>query len=217
MPQNDEFDICGGVLVSYKGNESLVELPDDIIGIGENAFKNNLILSKVIFSSTVTTVGKSAFAGCVNLLEIENYQNVQEFGEECFYGAGLLSVEISQNVRVLGKQCFANMPNLTTVTYAPNKNLKLNKTFANCKNLVQVDMDQCYIFPSMHRALEVQNNPSNTRPTYTDVFPGTPYINSVKTHLLDMFKKGICPECGGSIRKGLFHAKCQGCGIDLKN
>jgi hypothetical protein len=34
---------------------------------------------------------------------------------------------------------------------------------------------------------------------------------------MESYKKGICPECGGKIRKGLFHAKCKECKIDYKN
>ncbi len=216
-PRTDDFVVCGGTLTMYKGNKSQVIIPEGVVSIAENAFKNNLLITKVTFSSTVQVIGKSAFAGCVNLLEIENYRSVSTFGDECFYGAGLESVEIGSNVCLLGNRCFANMPNLNTVTYTPNKDLKLCKTFANCKNLFQVNADKFYFFPSFHGFREIQNNPTNKRYTYSDAFPGTPYMHSIKAQLFEMYKKGECPECGGIIKKRLFHAKCKNCGIDYKN
>ena len=174
-----EFTIRGGVLIGYNGSKSQVVIPDGVIQIGANAFKNNLAINKVTFSDSVKTVGESAFFGCVNLLEICNYQNVQSFEDDCFYGAGLESVKIGTSVCNLGKNCFANMPNLKTVVYTPNKNLKLNKTFAYCKNLTKVNMDKFYCFPSVRKYLELKNNRGNTRYTYSDGFLGTPYYPTI--------------------------------------
>ena len=216
-PQTNDFVIRGGTLTMYKGNKSLVVIPEGVVSIAENVFKNNLLITKVIFSRTVQVIGKNAFAGCTNLLEIENYQSVSTFDDECFYGAGLQSVEISSNVCELGKQCFANMPNLRTLTYTPNKDLVLHKTFANCKNLVEVNTDKNYFFPSFHSFREVVNNPTNKRYTYSDAFFGSAYIDVIKAELFEKYKKRECPECGGTVKIGLFHAKCQSCGIDLKN
>jgi len=215
--QKPEFTVRGNTIISYNGNKSQVVIPNGIISVGANAFKNNLAINKVIFSSTVKSIEKNAFENCVNLLEIEGYQGVSNFDDECFKGAGLTSIEIGKNVNSLGKNCFANMPNLKVVTYVPNKNLKLNKTFANCKNLTQVNMDRFYFFPSFHGYLEVKNNPTNARYTYSDAFSGTPFFSNVKAQLLSYYEKGICPECGGTIKKGMFHAKCQNCGIDYRN
>ena len=78
-------------------------------------------------------------------------------------------------------------------------------------------MDKFYCFPSFHSFLQLQNNPSNKRYTYYDGFFGTPFFDSIKEELFSSYKKGICPECGGKIKKGLFHAKCKSCGIDYKN
>lgn len=215
--QNKEFKIVGGVLLAYFGNQAQVVIPSGTIAIGKEAFKNNLAVIRVVFSKTVTQIESNAFEGCVNLTEIVDYYNVFKFGDECFKFAGLKQITIGRNVEYLGKGCFSRMPNLEVVYYAPNKILKLNHTFAYCQNLKVVEEEVHNFFPSFHFSLEVKNNPNNKRPTFSDAFVGTPYITKVKERYMSYYTQGICPECGGRINKGLFHAKCNNCGIDYKN
>ena len=215
--QNNEFKIVGGVLLSYFGNKTEVTIPSGTMMIGQAAFKNNLAVRKVIFSKSTTSIGKNAFEGCINLTDLENYSNVMEYDDECFMQSGLKQVRIGKNVKHLGIKCFANMPNLESVIYTPGKTLKLKNTFSHCPNLVEVKADKNYFFPSIHTSQMVLNNPNNERPTLGDVFLGTPYIKIAKDKLLDFYKQGKCPECGGKISKGLFHSKCKNCGIDYKN
>lgn len=213
----NEFVVKGGVLISYNGNKSEIIIPNGIISIGKNAFKNNVIIRKVTFSGTEKSIEDCAFEGCFNLLEICNYQNIENFGDRCFMCAGLKHIEIGVAVEKLGANCFAFMPNLEKVNYLPKKNLKLSKTFTGCPGLKTVEMDEFYFFPSFVRFLELRNNKGNKRYTYFDAFYNTPFYNSVKEEIKSLYKQGVCPECGGVIKKRLFHAKCLNCGIDYKN
>lgn len=213
----NEFIVRGGVITAYKGNKTTVNIPEGILGIGTESFKNNLSIQSVVFSSSVVEIQNNAFEGCVNLRTISGYENVHFFGDDCFRLSGLVEVKIGQNVCKLGKSCFSNMPNIKKVIYMPEKDLKHNHTFFNCPNLDTVDADKFYFFPSFHSSLEVVNNPGNKRPTFTDAFTGTPFIKNIKEQYMQSYKDGICPECGGHISKGLFHAKCKDCGIDYRN
>ena len=221
----EEFDeanktnylVKGGVLVSYNGSREVINIPSGVLAIGPGVFKNNLLLKEVIFSDTVTSIGKEAFNGCVNLRSIKNYSHIHTFEDECFRNSGLEDLEIGENVVSIGKYAFANNNNLKVVNYHPNKNLRLAGTFIHCSSLATVNMDKKYFFPSFHSYLEVRNNPGNKRPTYADAFADTPYMRVTNQQYLDLYKQGICPDCGGTISKGLFHSKCQNCGIDLKN
>lgn len=213
----NDFVVKGGVLISYNGNKPEIVIPNGIISIGRNAFKNNVIIRKVTFSGTEKSIEDCAFEGCVNLLEICNYQNIENFGDGCFKYAGLKNIEIGVAVNKLGVNCFAFMPNLEKVNYLPKKNLKLFKTFSNCPKLKFVEMDDYYFFPSFVGFLVLRNNKENKRYTYFDAFYNTPFYNSVKEEIKSLYKQGICPKCGGRIKKRLFHAKCQSCGIDYKN
>lgn len=143
--QGENFRIVGDVLLAYLGNESYVRIPCGIKAIGKEAFKNNLAIRKVAFPKTVKRIESNAFEGCINLVEIIDYSNVSEFGDECFRSSGLKNVTIGRNVEYLGRGCFSMMPNLKAVSYFPGKILRLNQTFAYCPNLVEVD-DELYFF-----------------------------------------------------------------------
>ena len=213
----NDFDIRGGVLVSYRGSKQQVILPKEIVSIGDGAFRNNVALRCLIFSGTEKSIGKNAFENCTNLTEIKNYDNVESFGEECFKFTGIEKLTVGEKVKNLERYCFSNMPNLKEVCYAPKKNLKLNHAFANCKSLNDIKTDEFYFFPSFHSSLALRNNPTNKRPTYYDAFSGTPFLTTIMGLYMNFYKKGTCVECGGKIRKGLFHAKCSNCGIDYRN
>ena len=174
----------------------------------------NFRVEKVIFNDSIVYIGENAFEGCTNLKSIENYENIKEFRKECFKNSGLESITISKNVEVLGESCFSYMPNLVNLVYNPEKNLILKNTFKGSANLSSVKMDRKYFFPALVRGNMVRNNPGNTRPTYADAFKDTVYFEGMKNFLLSKYKEGICPDCGGKIKKGLFHARCIDCKID---
>ena len=214
---SDSFVVQGGVLRLYKGNSENVAIPQGVVVIGEGVFRNNIQIKNVRFSSSVLKIDKQAFQGCTNLQTLIDYESVEDFGEEAFRGSGLSTITIGQNVKTIGKYCFADMPNLEKIVYCPNKIIKHDHTFLNCSKLVEVEKDQFYFFPSLVATIQLRNNPTNKRPTLGDAFRKTPYLTNTINEYMESYKKGICPECGGKISKGLFHAKCKNCGVDYKN
>ena len=215
--QSKEFNIVGGVLLKYLGNSATVIIPNGIISIGKEAFKNALCIKKVIFSETVTKIENNAFDGCLNLSEIEDYSNVSKFGDECFRYSGLKHITIGRSVELLGVGCFLRMSNLEVISYDPGKILRLKDTFAYCPKLTEVKENMLNFFPSCHTFLDVRHNPKNKRPTWGDAFVGTPYIKIILDKCMKLYKRGICLECGGKIVKLFFVSKCSKCSIDYKN
>lgn len=215
--KSTDFIVEGGVLVKYSGNQSHVEIPNGIVSIGPKVFQNNLAIEVVKFPDSVTSIQNNAFDGCINLKTLQNVDSIKSFGDEAFKSSGLYSVYIKANVEHIGKYCFAQIQNLQTVEYGPEKNLRLNQTFDKCINLSNVEMNKNYFFPSFHTFTELLNNPDNKRPTWGDAFRGTPYIKSIYAKYIKSYEAGVCPECGGKIKKGLFHKKCSVCKIDYVN
>lgn len=215
--KKSDFLIKGGVLTLYLGNKNTVVIPDGVISIGNSAFKNNLSIQSVVFSKSVKLIDANAFEGCTNLKKICSYEQISSYGDEAFMNSGLTYISINNNVEYIGKYCFSKMPFLEEITYTPNRNLRLNHAFSYCPNLRDVEMDRHYFFPSMHSFLNLRNNPKNDRPTWHDAFVGTPFIRILYEKYKVLYKKGICPECGGKIKKSFFHAKCKNCKIDYKN
>lgn len=213
----NKFVIIGGVLKSYSGNETDIVIPEGVMSIGPNAFNGNLLIKNVKFPSSLTSIDNNAFENCVNLINISNYENVVYFKDECFRNTGLKEITIYPNVLLIGKYAFSYMQNLKVVNYKPKNDLKLKGTFLRCPKLETVNMDRKCFFPSIAESIALRNNVSNNKPTWGDAFIGTPYIHIIYQQYMDSYKKGICPECGGQIKKSLFHAKCSQCGIDFKN
>ena len=87
-----------------------------ITKIGDNAFNSSTIES-IIFPETLKTIGKSAFATCIQLNNIEFNNNLTEIGEDAFSSCTTLStVKIPNSVKTIGKSAFANNGNLSSVT-----------------------------------------------------------------------------------------------------
>jgi len=66
----NEFEIQDGVLVSYNGKASVVEIPCSVRIIEEYAFNCNLWITKIIIPDTVKEIDFCAFNGCNHLVSV---------------------------------------------------------------------------------------------------------------------------------------------------
>lgn len=68
---DSDFLIVGdGILVAYKGNQSVVTLPEGVKRIAAEAFENHAELEEVYLPKSVIDIDESAFDGCVNLKDV---------------------------------------------------------------------------------------------------------------------------------------------------
>ena len=87
-----------------------------------------IIPSEIEYSGkhySVTSIGKSAFEGCVGLISVSIPNSVISIGERAFYdcwvyeiGIGLTSVKIGNSVTSIGKEAFWYCGNLTKAEFA---------------------------------------------------------------------------------------------------
>lgn len=118
------FKIKDAVLLEYKGDKEVVEIPDGVKVIDEFAFYENKTIKKVVFPDSVTQIKKCAFANCENLQEI-------------VFGKGVSS---------LGTACFANCKALAFVNFAVTKIKTLTKeAFSGCEGLTELDLSSTKI------------------------------------------------------------------------
>ena len=208
---NESFIVSGNVLISYSGTNNNIVIPDNIVEIANNAFMNNQYIQTIKFSDNTKIIGESAFENCINLCELNNYDKVQYYKKYCFKNTGLIELEFNENTMDIGEEAFFGNNNLTKIIYKPNKNIKLKRSFAKCQKLQEVEIDKKYFYPSFGPYLR-----GDGRPTFHDAFWNTPYSAKMKDEYITSYKKGICPDCGGVIKKGIFNAKCKDCGIYYK-
>lgn len=74
--------------------EEDVEVPDGVTSIGNFAFANYGLLTRLTVPGSVTAIGRSAFADCDRLTEIDLGAAVASIGNRAFNGAPLVSITV---------------------------------------------------------------------------------------------------------------------------
>ena len=210
------FQVANNTLVKYIGFDRFVVIPEGITIIGPNAFQGNTAIECVDFSNTVVRIENNAFEGCKNLEDIRNYNSIQYFGAYSFNNCGIRELTIGKNVKTILEYAFSNMCNLEILYYCPEENIIQKNTFIKCPNLKKVDMDMKYFYPAFGPTGMSKKKEGDNRPSFFDVFRFTPYYKLIMADYKNLYKKKICPDCGGTIKKGLFNAKCTKCNIAYK-
>ncbi len=118
-------DYCGviidGRLVSFRewhGFDGRVVISDGVTEIGNGAFEVAYCgIKTVIVPSTVTKIGKRAFACCELLQEIVIPEGVETIGDEAFYNChSLKKINIPSSVTSIGANAFCNCGDLEEIT-----------------------------------------------------------------------------------------------------
>ena len=78
-----------------------VMLPDNLQTIGNDAFKNMWHLRKMIIPTSVSSIGDSAFQGCLELSDVGldgliDYSNLTSIGRFAFYFTGIETLDLSR-------------------------------------------------------------------------------------------------------------------------
>ena len=84
--QPSDFVHINGILISYKGNEKHIEIPEGITAVGSGAFMANDNLLSVHLPSTVLYIDQMAFGGCSNIRLINIPPSVEWIDEYAFAG-----------------------------------------------------------------------------------------------------------------------------------
>ena len=153
-----------GGLVLYKVTDDYTEatlnIPEGVTAIGKAAFTVPTTLKKVVFPSTVTSIGYKPFKGsaveevvlnegltelpeyafnnAANLKKVNIPSTVKKLNKQAFYACGLTEITIPASVEYIGQNAFASSPNLKTVTIE-GKNVTIeNNAFRGCSSLETV-------------------------------------------------------------------------------
>lgn len=118
--ENSDFEIVDGVLEEYLGNEEVVTIPEGVVEIDLNAFKDHRRLKKVNFPSTLKIIGDCAFCDCNRLEEAIIPEGVEVIGNGAFEYSGISKVTLPSTLKELHSDAFVYTENLKEIEVAPN-------------------------------------------------------------------------------------------------
>lgn len=102
-----DFLIMGdGILVSYKGSASSVNIPSGVKQIGPEVFKGNKKITEVNLPDSVWRICEDAFCDCSNLSSVSGGMNLEVIEDRAFCGCPLKTVRIVDTVRKIGLGAF---------------------------------------------------------------------------------------------------------------
>ena len=92
------------------------QIPDDISGVGECAFRNVRKLNTVELPQTATFVGSEAFNGCHDLKDLTLSENIETIDDYAFQDCDSLTViTLPADLKQIGLRAFANCTQLQAV------------------------------------------------------------------------------------------------------
>ncbi len=102
----------GIIITAYNGNDSYVQMPQEIEGlpivsIGHNAFKNKYKLSEIILPEGLITIGDDAFYGCEKLKYVYLPKGITTIGEFAFANCHQVEyIVIPKNIKIMKRHSF---------------------------------------------------------------------------------------------------------------
>lgn len=135
-------------ITKYRGTAVNVFVPDTldgyaVVGIGDNAFKDNKRIKSVSIADSVETIGSSAFYGGSALERVGFPENEKfvEIQSSTFYGCARLSeVEIPDSVTVIGSWAFANCMELSSVKLPKKLEEMGGMAFGDCDKITRIEI-----------------------------------------------------------------------------
>ena len=88
-----EFIVEGDKLISYKGKDKHVKIPEGIKELESCCFWDNQFIEEVILPESLINLGGDTFYNCKNLKSVKITRNVSKMGNNPFAGCPLLELE----------------------------------------------------------------------------------------------------------------------------
>ena len=123
-------------------NGTLIEnltIPEEITGIGNNAFVGCGSLKSVVFSDGVERINTGVFRNCVNLTKVEFSESISYIGGFAFYGCtGLTNIAIPDSVASISGYVFSDCTGLTNIVIPDSVTSIGSSAFSGCTGLTNI-------------------------------------------------------------------------------
>jgi hypothetical protein len=135
------FNKAGTLLISYSlGNtRTSYTIPNGVVDIGENAFRECEILTSISIPSGVKNIQQGAFRGCTGLENVIIENGLETIGRSAFYYCiKLTNITLPDSLISIERAVFMYCSNLTSLTI-PNGVIAIgDDTFYSCTKLTQI-------------------------------------------------------------------------------
>ncbi|OYP68312.1 leucine-rich repeat domain-containing protein [Prevotella sp. P5-64] len=117
------FNADKTIIIAYRADDELYNIPDSVTSIGDWAFNRCKSLTCINIPDSVTSIGSSAFDGCESLTCINIPDSVTSIGSSAFYGCkSLTCIYISDSVTSIEDSAFSISVFRDSETTMNNKN-----------------------------------------------------------------------------------------------
>ena len=136
MISDSDFVIKDGVLLQYSGSDTNVVIPEEVTEIGPSAFRNNVSIKTVEFSSNVEKISNNAFMGCTSLKSVALNNKLTTISYSSFNSCSALKeITIPNSVETIGNYAFNGCTALTEITIPDSVETIGNYAFYKCTSL----------------------------------------------------------------------------------
>lgn len=116
--QAEEFGIVGdGILLTYSGSDSVVNIPEGVKQIGPGVFKEHMGITAVNLPDSVKVIGEEAFMNCRNLKTVNGGENLEKVKDRAFMNCPLSKVTIPETMQEVGLGAYALAGGTDTVVF----------------------------------------------------------------------------------------------------
>ncbi len=225
-----DFNIVAGCLKQYTGEDADVVIPSNVVAIGKDAFKEQLIRS-VSIPDSVTSIEEGAFSKCTALTSIHIPDSVTSIGDGAFNScSSLTSIRIPDSVTSIGGGAFYCCTSLTSIRIPDGVTSIKQMTFSHCSSLTSIripdgvisielgafvgcsSLSSIYIPDSVsHIDLSAFLDCNSLSKIDFKNWPKFQAFDNLPAFKASLKKENRCTYCGGQFQKGLFRITCQNC------
>lgn len=112
---NDYLIVGDGILLSYKGHNSVVDIPSSVKYISAGAFSGNEDIKSVTIPGTVIRIDEEAFNNCRNLTSLKLNEGLKNIEDRAFRNTSLTALSIPDSVETIGLGAFDTTGNKSTL------------------------------------------------------------------------------------------------------
>lgn len=129
----------------YNGVAIKVNIPEEIDGhkvayIGEDCFRNQVLLKEVSLPDSIVLINTGAFFNCTNLQKVELPQSLLYIGSNAFASSGLTDLNMPDSVLAVDSYAFEGCKNLATVHLSKSLQYADGYIFSACKKLKNIEI-----------------------------------------------------------------------------